>query len=57
MFPRPLLASEFLIRIVSTIREEHRLWKQKMPLSTRRSFTGRTPCGLFGTIGLIAVRS
>jgi hypothetical protein len=26
-----------------------------MPLSTRRSFTRRTPRGLFGSIGLIAV--
>ena len=30
---------------------------QKMPLSTRRSFTRRTPRGLFGSIGLMAVHS
>ena len=30
---------------------------QKMPLSTRRSFTRRTPRGLLGSIGLIAVHS
>ena len=29
----------------------------KMPLSTRRSFTRRTPRGLFGSIGLMAVHS
>ena len=28
-----------------------------MPLSTRRSFTRRTPRGLFGSIGLMAVHS
>jgi DNA-binding transcriptional regulator PaaX len=30
---------------------------QKMPLNTRRSLTRRTPRGLFGSIGLIAVPS
>jgi hypothetical protein len=30
---------------------------QKMPLRTRRSFTRRTPRGLFGSIGLMAVQS
>jgi hypothetical protein len=30
---------------------------QKMPLSTRRSFTRRTPRGLLGSIGLMAVHS
>jgi hypothetical protein len=30
---------------------------QKMPLSTRRSFTRRTPRGLFGSIGLMAAHS
>jgi hypothetical protein len=28
-----------------------------MPLSTRRSFTHRTPRGLLGSIGLMAVHS
>src|SRR5438552_13450821 len=30
---------------------------QKMPLRTRRSLTRGTPCGLFGSIGLMAAHS
>jgi hypothetical protein len=40
---------------VSPWRTERRT--QKMPLSTRRSFTRRTPRNLLGSIGLIAVHS
>jgi putative endonuclease len=39
-----------------TREKELKKWR-KMPLSTRRSFTRRTPRGLFGSIGLMAVHS